>query len=159
MYIIRAFLHASILYLRLIANKNWRLKFSSAASKAIYVFPCYIFQRLFLKKMKGLNLSFILYRRLSERCKGVVFFVLYCAFHRRCGLFLQTYCKTVVWTEKPPPLLSIHKINPITTSQHNTPAYSPEILIIEHFPETEFLDVIGTKVSRVFLLAIYSHLH
>jgi hypothetical protein len=121
--------------------------------------PCYIFQRLFLMKRKGLNLSFTLYRRLSERCKGVVFFVLHCAFHRRCRLFSQTYCKTVVYTEKLTPLLSIHKINPITTSQHNTPAYSSEILIIEHFPEAEFLDIIGKKVSRVFLLAIHSHLY
>ncbi len=28
-----------------------------------------------------------------------------------------------------------------------------------HRPETEFLDVIGTKLLRVFLLAIYSHLY
>ncbi len=26
-------------------------------------------------------------------------------------------------------------------------------------PEAEFLDIIGTKVLRVFLLAIYSHLY
>jgi hypothetical protein len=34
----------------------------------------------------------------------------------------------------------------------------PENIKISH-PEAEFLDVIGTKVSRVFLLAINSHLY
>jgi hypothetical protein len=113
-----------------------------------------------LMKRKGLNLSFTLYRRLSERCKGVVFFVLHCAFHRRCRLFSQTYCKTVVWTEKPTPLSSIYKINPIPTSHPCLQLiHIPDILIIENFPETEFLDIIGTKVSKGFLLAIHSHLY
>jgi hypothetical protein len=31
--------------------------------------------------------------------------------------------------------------------------------VLEAFPEAEFLDVMGTKVLRVFLLAIRSHLY
>jgi hypothetical protein len=33
------------------------------------------------------------------------------------------------------------------------------IIAHTHHPEAEFLDVIGTKVLRVFLLDIHSHLH
>jgi hypothetical protein len=48
---------------------------------------------------------------------------------------------------------------PAAIREVNATAKSENISSFGFYPEAEFLDVIGTKVLRVFLLAIHSYLY